>query len=210
MSDQNKAGPDADPTGGKSRLESFSDGVVAILITIMVLELKAPDALAYGFDAQALAEFGPKFGAYGLSFLVIAIMWVNHHGMTRDLKRLAPAYTWMNLFLLFGMSLIPLATEFYGAHPTSPYAAASYGAVLSTTAWTFVGMRGWLEHRETDPARRRAHHAIQRKNLLGASLYTLSIALAFVSVWASLAIFLLVPAMFFTPEFLLPKAWRRA
>lgn len=200
---------DADPTGGRGRLEAFSDGVIAILVTIMVLELKVPDALADGFDAQAAAKFWPKFGVYGLSFLVLAIMWVNHHAMTRDLKRLAPAYTWMNMFLLFGMSLIPLVTEFYGGHPSSSYAAAGYGAVLAMTSWTFVGMRGWLELRETDPDKRAVHHALELKNLLGASLYTISIALAFANPWAPLAIFLLVPAMFFTPDFLLPKAWRR-
>jgi uncharacterized membrane protein len=111
---------------------------------------------------------------------------------------------------LFGMSLIPLVTDFYGGHPSSSYAAASYAAVLAMTSWTFVAMRGWLERRETDDAKRAAHHAIERKNLLGASLYTLSIGLAFVSPWASVAIFLLVPAMFFTPELLLPKSWRRA
>jgi uncharacterized membrane protein len=201
---------DADPTGGKGRLEAFSDGVIAILITIMVLELKVPDALADGFDAKSAEEFWPKFGAYGLSFLVLAIMWVNHHAMTRDLHRLAPGYTWLNMVLLFGMSLIPLATEFYGAHPSASHAAASYGVVLAMTAWTFVAMRAWLKRRETDPYKKRAHHAIQMKNLLGAGLYTSSVALAFVNVWLSLAIFLVTPAMFFTPDMLLPKAWRRA
>ncbi|HWE44538.1 MAG TPA: TMEM175 family protein [Caulobacteraceae bacterium] len=201
-------GTDTDATAGKGRLEAFSDGVIAILITIMVLELKVPDALAHGFDRAALAEFGPKFGAYGLSFLVLAIMWVNHHAMTRDLKRLAPGFTWLNMILLFAMSMIPLVTEFYGAHPNSTNAAAAYGAVLATTAWSYVGMRAWLQRHETDPAKRSAHRGIQLKNLLGASLYTLSIALAFINPHAPLAIFLLVPAMFFTPNMLLPKALR--
>ncbi|HEY3813181.1 MAG TPA: TMEM175 family protein [Caulobacteraceae bacterium] len=199
---------DGDPTAGKGRLESFSDGVIAILITIMILELKIPDALADGLDRKALLEFWPKLGAYGLSFLVIAIMWVNHHAMTRDLRRLAPGYTWLNMLLLFAMSLIPLVTEFYGRHPSSSYAAASYGAVLMIASWSYVAMRAWLMRRETDEQRLRVHRGIEQKNLIGACAYTLSVALAFVSPWLSLAIFILIPAIFFTPELLTPKSWR--
>jgi uncharacterized membrane protein len=206
VSEHDKTGQgEADPTGGKGRLEAFSDGVIAILVTIMVLELKVPDALAEGLDPRALSAFWPKLGVYALSFLVLAIMWVNHHAMTRDLKRLEAPYTWMNMLLLFGMSLIPLVTDFYGGHIASPYATASYAGVLALTSWTFVAMRGWLMLHEADPHKVAKHRALERKNLFGASCYTASIALAFVNPWISLAIFILIPATFFTPDFLLPK-----
>jgi uncharacterized membrane protein len=185
----------------KGRVEAFSDGVIAIIITIMVLELKVPEALAHGLDVKALEAVGPRFAAYALSFLVIAIMWVNHHALTATLRQAEPGFLWLNNLLLFGMSLIPLVTSFYGEHPAEALPAAAYGAVLSLTAWTFTWIRAWLLNRETENSELKAlHRRVFWKSVAGASVYTASMGLAFLSPWAALACFVLVPAMFFVPD----------
>ncbi len=196
-----------DSSPQKGRVEAFSDGVIAIIITIMVLELKLPEALAHGLDPKILAEIAPRFGAYALSFLVVAVMWVNHHALTETLHRAGPGFLWLNNLLLFGMSLIPLVTAFYGDHPLEAIPAAAYGLVLSLTAWTFTGMRLWLLRRETEnEALRARHRRVLWKSAIGASIYTAASALAFANPWISLACFVLVPASFFIPD---GERWER-
>jgi uncharacterized membrane protein len=103
---------------GTERIAAFSDGVIAIIITIMVLELKLPEAAARdevwsGF----LAPLAPKLAVYALSFVIVGALWVNHHQLLAVVRRATPQLMWMNLLLLFFMSLIPLATGFLGEHP---------------------------------------------------------------------------------------------
>src|SRR6266849_10411556 len=122
---------------GKSRLEAFSDGVIAIIITIMVLELKPPAAT----DLADLLHLLPVLCAYSLSFLVVAIMWVNHHALVGRVKRVDAGILWANNSLLFWMSLIPFVTAYMGQHQTAPTAVALYGAVLALSAAGFTILR---------------------------------------------------------------------
>jgi uncharacterized membrane protein len=111
---------------GKARLEAFSDGVLAIIITIMVLEMKAPE----GTDWQTLKPLVPKFLSYGLSFLFVAIYWVNHHHLLHAVKRVTSLIMWANVNLLFWLSLIPFATAWMGENHFERITVAAY-AVLA-------------------------------------------------------------------------------
>src|ERR687886_2961358 len=117
----------------KSRLEAFSDGVVAILITIMVLELRAPA----GSDLAALAEVLPTVGVYVLSFAFLGIYWNNHHHLLHATTRINGTVLWANLHLLFWLSLVPFATRWMGESGLAPVPTASYGGVLLLAAGGF-------------------------------------------------------------------------
>jgi uncharacterized membrane protein len=117
-----------------ARLEAFSDGVIAIIITIMVLDLKAPSQAT---AAALLAEW-PTFLSYALSFLLIAIYWVNHRHVVRYTRRVSPGLLWANMLVLFTLSLIPLATAWLGDHLTSPVPNVVYGLVLICGALSFL------------------------------------------------------------------------
>ncbi len=114
----------------KSRLEAFSDGVLAIIITIMVLELKTPSSP----DSDALLRLGHVFSAYIMSFLYVGIYWNNHHHLFQTVTRVTAGILWANLLLLFWLSLFPFATAWAGQNPTAPLPTALYGAVLLLAA----------------------------------------------------------------------------
>jgi uncharacterized membrane protein len=179
----------------RGRLEAFSDGVIAIIITIMVLELKAPQAAT----PRALIALSPVFLSYALSFLVVAIMWVNHHHLIHGVRAVDGTLLWCNNALLFAMSLIPFSTAFLGENPRSPLAVSVYGANLALAGFGFFLLRGAVARR-ADPASEPMHRRQQRKNLMSAGLYASAIPLAYVSVWLSFGIYLLIPALYFMPE----------
>lgn len=110
---------------GKTRLEAFSDGVIAIIITIMVLEMKAPDGTSW----EVIKPLVPKFLSYGLSFLFVAIYWVNHHHLLHTVSRVTPGIMWANINLLFWLSLLPFGTAWVGENHFEKTAVAAY-AVL--------------------------------------------------------------------------------
>jgi len=118
----------------KTRLEAFSDGVIAILITIMVLELRLPQ----GGDLAALRTLWPTFLAYVLSFVYLGIYWNNHHHMFFVVERVTGGILWANLHLLFWLSLVPFATSWMGDHPTEALPTAVYGIVLLCAAIAFT------------------------------------------------------------------------
>ncbi len=118
----------------KTRLEAFSDGVVAILITIMVLELHVPG----GADWAALRTLGPTFCAYVLSFIYLGIYWNNHHHMFHLVDRVTGGMLWANLHLLFWLSLVPFVTNWMGEHPHDPLPTAIYGGVLLCAAMAYT------------------------------------------------------------------------
>ena len=180
---------------GRGRLEAFSDGVIAIIITIMVLELKAPREASI----RSLAAQAPVFLSYALSFLVVAIMWVNHHHLLHAVRAVDAPLLWWNNALLFAMSLIPFSTAFLGDNPRSPLAVSVYGGNLALAGFGFFLLRGAVARR-VDPANQESHRRQQRKNLLTAGLYASAVPLAYVSVWASFAIYVLIPALYFMPE----------
>src|SRR5258708_10915957 len=118
----------------KARLETFSDGVVAILITIMVLELRLPA----GADWAALRSLGPTLCAYVLSFVYLGIYWNNHHHLFQLVDRVNGSMLWANLHLLFWLSLVPVATNWMGEHPREALPTAAYGGVLFFAAIAFT------------------------------------------------------------------------
>src|SRR5215468_1297421 len=129
---------------GPGRLEAFSDGVIAIIVTIMVLELKLPEHVAdKGLLNGLLVPMSPKLASYAMSFLVVAIMWVNHHALMATVRHATRAILWQNNHLLFWMSLIPFATNFLGENPGLADAYAVYGFVLAASAAAFASLR-WL------------------------------------------------------------------
>jgi uncharacterized membrane protein len=193
---------DALPKTG--RIEAFSDGVIAIIITIMVLELRLPEhSVANGLWAGLLAPLLPRLVPYLLSFVVIAIMWVNHHQLLHAARRATPALLWSNIHLLLWMSLIPVATAVVGEDPFVPLSIATYGFVLTANASAFILLR-WCVSREVsgDDHLMREHKSVIRKNLFAIALYSVSVPLAFVSVYISMAIFVLIPTLFFMPNLL--------
>jgi uncharacterized membrane protein len=196
---------------GTGRIETFVDGVVAILITIMVLELKLPgEVFSQGRADAVIVEFGPKLAVYALSFIVIAIMLLNHHMLMRAAPYATNALYWWNANLLFWMSLIPLSTAVLGDAPRQPLAVAFYGAVLTANAASFTLLHRCAaligsETGELDPI----HLVIIKKDSFFTAVYALSVLLAFVSIYVSIAIFAIIPAAYFFPEFVpWPQSWQ--
>jgi uncharacterized membrane protein len=180
-----------------SRLEAFSDGVIAIIVTIMVLELRAPAQPTLA----ALWKVAPVFLSYGLSFLVVAIMWVNHHHLIHAVREVTARLLWSNLYLLFWMSLVPFVTDFLGKNYREPMAVALYGLDLTLCSSAFYLLRIILLEQDHHNSGLSEYHAsIQRKNAFSGALYLLSVPLAYLSIYASFFIFALIPAMYFFPE----------
>ncbi len=182
---------------GTNRLEAFSDGVIAVIITIMVLELKAPP----DSTLTSLRGLAPQFLSYLLSFVVVAIMWVNHHHMLHSARRADARLLWSNCFLLFCMSLVPFVTAFMGNHWRDPRAVALYGVVLSFCSASFAGLR-WaiLAHHRDNLELLRYHRRTALKNLSSLVFYLAAAPLAFVDVRISFFIFVFVALSYFLPE----------
>jgi uncharacterized membrane protein len=180
-----------------SRLEAFSDGVIAIIVTIMVLELHPPAQPKW----SALLKTAPVFLSYGLSFLIVAIMWVNHHHMIHVVRRVTARLLWSNLNLLFWMSLVPFVTAFVGNNYREPMAVALYSLDLTLCSAAFYLLRVELIRQEPEHSDMIDYHRrIQRKNALSLLLYLSSAPLAYESVYLSFLIFALIPALYFLPE----------
>jgi TMEM175 potassium channel family protein len=189
---------------GTERIAALSDGVIAIIITIMVLELKLPEAAA---DADLwsgfLAPLAPKLAIYALSFLIVGAHWVNHHLLLTVVRRATPQVMWLNLLLLFFLSLVPLATSFLGEHPQAPRAVAFYALIMTLCSSVFGFMRyrlGRLPYHDRGHVQFRS--ATLLRSLASTVLYaTAAIAAAF-SPSAALALLVFVPAMFNIPMLL--------
>jgi TMEM175 potassium channel family protein len=180
-----------------SRLEAFSDGVIAIIVTIMVLELRAPSHPTWA----ALLKIAPVFISYGLSFLIVAIMWVNHHHLVHAVREVTARLLWSNLNLLFWMSLVPFVTDFVGKNYGEPMAVALYGLDMTMCSSAFYLLRMELVRQEFDNSEMREYHrGVQRKNAVSFLLYLSSVPLAYTSVYLSFFVFALIPALYFLPE----------
>ncbi|MGA7754683.1 MAG: TMEM175 family protein [Candidatus Sulfotelmatobacter sp.] len=180
-----------------SRLEAFSDGVIAIIVTIMVLELRPPAQPTW----PALLKTAPVFLSYGLSFLIVAIMWVNHHHMIHVVRQVTARLLWANLNLLFWMSLVPFVTAFVGNNYREPMAVALYGLDLTLCSAAFYLLRSELIRQEPQHSEMIAYHrGIQRKNSFSLLLYLASAPLAYESIYLSFLVFGLIPALYFLPE----------
>ncbi len=182
-----------------ARIVAFSDGVVAIIITIMVLELKTPflEGNIHGaFDFSFLAQTGPKFLAYVISFAFVATMWFAHVSVMRGLKHSSPRLLWLNTFYLFFMSLIPWTTAIVGEHPLLPQAVAIWGLTLTLAVfWGSIPLT--LHIHELD-------HSIptwaKRRNVFVTAFMASSVPLAYVSVYLAWFVIMTLPAMFGVPN----------
>jgi uncharacterized membrane protein len=187
---------------GKDRLTAFSDGVIAILITIMVLELKEPR----GTDWPALLALAPSFVSYVLSFVYLAIYWNNHHHMLHTVTRVDGIILWANSHLLFWLSLVPVATAWLGDNFLQPLPTAIYAATLLMPAIAYYLLQRAIIHREG------AHSVLARavgrdiKGKISPLLYAAAVALAFFMPWLSFAIDIAVAVMWLVPDQRIEKA----
>ena len=180
-----------------SRMEAFSDGVIAVIITIMVLELQAP----HEATVKALARLAPVLLAYVLSFLVVAIMWVNHHHLLHFARHADARLLWTNIFLLFWMSLVPFVTSYLGANARAPFAVAHYGGVMTMCAAAFSLLRHTVnQHHRNDRTLAEYNRRMLRKSMLSTALYASTVPLAYASIYIPYAIFIWIPASYFLPE----------
>ena len=189
---------------GKSRLEAFSDGVLAIIITIMVLELRVPE----GEDERlsALAPLIPVFLSYVLSFVYIGIYWTNHHHMLHTMKKVTGPILWANLHLLFWLSLIPFVTAWMGETHFAAMPTALYGGILLMNAIAYTILQSLIiasQGRESI-LRRAVGDGLKEKMSL--ALYVVSIPGAFVFPWISQACFVLVALIWLVPDRRIEKA----
>ena len=181
---------------GTGRMEAFSDGVIAIIITIMVLELKVP----HGTDLAALRDLLPVLARYVLSFVYVAIYWNNHHHLLHACERINGAIMWANMHLLFWLSLIPFVTSWAGEHRDAPLPAAAYGIVLLMAGVAYWVMERYMV-RENGPQSVLAEAVGRdRKGLLSMIGYVAAIALAFVSSRLADLIYALVAVMWIVPD----------
>jgi uncharacterized membrane protein len=173
-------GTDAELTEGRagvSRVEAFSDGVMAIIITIMVLELKAPEDP----DPAALWRLWPTFIAYLLSYVYVAIYWVNHHRLFGHARRVTSRMLWANIALLFTLSLVPFSTAYLGEHHFHRDGTILYLISLLLPALAYAGLQAAImETASCSPADRRYLEATRRKGLAAAFVYMAGIAISFV------------------------------
>ena len=181
---------------GRGRLEAFSDGVIAILITIMVLELKVP----HEPTLDALLAITPVLCSYVLSFVHLGIYWNNHHHMLHATRRVNGRILWANLHLLFWLSLVPFVTEWMGGTHAAPLPTAMYGAVLwfSAIAYTIL-QNAIIADQGSESIIQRAIGS-DAKGKLSLALYTIAMPLAFVSSWASCGLYVLVAAIWLVPD----------
>ena len=181
---------------GKGRLEAFSDGVIAIIITIMVLELKVP----HGEDLRALAPLVNVFISYVLSFVYIAIYWNNHHHMLHAARTVNGAILWANVHLLFWLSLVPFVTAWLGENDFAPWPAAVYGFVMLMAGAAYTILSKALVHRHGRNSVLATALGEDVKGRMSLVLYAAAIPLAFVNRWISLAIYFVVAAMWLVPD----------
>jgi uncharacterized membrane protein len=182
---------------GKSRVEAFTDGVIAIIVTIMVLELKVP----HGTDAAALLALWPIFVAYAISFITVVIFWVNHHQMFHQAKQIDHVVIWANLVWLFFLSLVPFFTAYLGESHVTPFAAMLYSGSMMVVAIAYLGVRIALAREfRNDPLYRAAYRVALCKHFISIAAYAVTLPLALVHPYIPVAAVLLVSAAYFLPD----------
>lgn len=181
---------------GKNRLEAFSDGVLAIIITIMVLELSIPE----GSGMDVLTSLIPNFFGYALSFIYVGIYWNNHHHLIHAAGHASGSVLWSNLNLLFWLSLFPLSTGWMGNNYSDPIPTAFYGFVLFMAAVAYHILQRCIM--ATDGCSSVLHDAVGKdwKGKLSLVLYLTAVAVSFLSTWAAQAIYLGVALMWLVPD----------
>jgi uncharacterized membrane protein len=180
----------------KGRLEAFSDGVIAVIITIMVLEMKVP----HGADTAALMPLLPIFLTYVLSFVMIAIYWNNHHHLFHAVHHVTGGTLWANMHLLFWLSLVPFVTGWMDENHFAPVTVATYGLVLLFAGIAYnILTRVLIANHPADSLLRKALGP-DRKGWISLVLYAVAIASAFWLTWLSLALYVLVACVWLVPD----------
>jgi uncharacterized membrane protein len=181
---------------GKGRMEAFTDGVIAVIITIMVLEMKVP----HGADAAALVPLVPVFLSYVMSFVYVGLYWNNHHHMFHAVQRCSGGVLWANLHLLFWLSLVPFVTGWMNENHFAPLTVAAYGVVLLCAALAYTILtRVLLRLHGHDSTLARALGR-DFKGWLSLAIYVVAIAAAFYYPLASCALYAAVAAMWLIPD----------
>jgi uncharacterized membrane protein len=181
---------------GKGRLEAFSDGVLAIAITIMVLEMKAPQSP----DPDALWPVLPAFLSYVLSFVYVGIYWNNHHHVFQAVERVNGTTLWANLHLLFWLSLIPFVTRWVGESHFATWPVAAYGVVLLMSALAWEADRRMLVRLHDQDSTLVKTMGGNVKEVVSLLLYAVAIGAAFVSTWVACALYILVAMIWIVPD----------
>ena len=181
---------------GKNRLEAFSDGVIAIIITIMVLELKVP----HGESIDTLAPLIPVFLSYVLSFIYVGIYWNNHHHMLHACHKVTGPILWANLHLLFWLSMFPFATGWMGENHFAATPSALYGVVLLMAAIAYLLLQQLIIASQGPDSLLKKAVGGDWKGKMSPVIYAIGIPLAFWSQWISLALYVLVALVWLVPD----------
>ena len=180
----------------RGRLEAFSDGVVAILITIMVLELKVPR----GVTVEALRPLLPVVSSYVLSFVFLGIYWNNHHHMLHMVDRVNGKILWANLHLLFWLSLVPFCTAYLGQNGARPLPTALYGTVLLLAGVAYTILQTTIIAAQGPGSKLKAAVSGDVKGKMSVACYAAAIPLAFVGPWISIALYVVVAGTWLIPD----------
>lgn len=180
----------------KGRVEAFSDGVLAVIITIMVLEMKSP----HGITLAALTPVVPVFLSYVLSFVYIGIYWSNHHHLLHAAQRVNGATLWANLHLLFWLSLVPFTTAWMGENHFDSWPVAVYGVVLMLAGVAYFVLTKALIHLHGPGSTLATSIGRDKKSRISIALYAIAIPLAFVRPWIAGGCYVMVAVMWLTPD----------
>jgi uncharacterized membrane protein len=181
---------------GKNRLEAFSDGVIAIIITIMVLEMKVP----HGETVDALLPLLPVFLSYILSFVYVGIYWNNHHHMLHTVKRVSGSVLWANLHLLFWLSLFPFATSWLGENHFAALPSALYGMVLLMAACAYFILQHAIISSEGEESLLKAAVGQDWKGKASLVLYVFAVIVSFWLAWVAQLVYIAVAIMWLVPD----------
>ncbi|MBZ0276496.1 MAG: TMEM175 family protein [Anaerolineae bacterium] len=196
---------------GKTRLEAFSDAMFAIILTILVLELRVPELEGATFQvfAAAVRELAPKFISFAFSFFVIAILWVNPHRIIHQIEKVDSKLLWMNILLLFFTCLFPFLTAFVGDYPLNPFVVALYPINMALSSlslrmlWKYAFVDTNLAPNTLTPEQKQQR---LRRDLMAAGVNGIAALLAFVWTPITLLIIVAMPFLFVVPELLSPSA----
>ena len=181
----------------KTRIEALSDGVIAIAMTLLVLELKVP----HDSSPSALLDLWPTFASYALSYLFVGIVWVNHHHLLRYAERADAPVIWSNLAFLFFVSLIPFFTGYVAETRMDPFPTALYAAIFLAITLAFMIFQRSITKQVVDIADARAMcEAGGRRNWIAAAIYALAIPAAYIHPAISLGLILIVGGLYFVPS----------
>ncbi len=209
MSEELQASPMPLAVMSTNRLEAFSDGVFAIVITLLVLDLRLPAELPGEGLWLRLTHIWPKLAAYAITFIIVGIYWVGHHGLFHLVKRIDKTLMWLNIYLLMAISFMPFPASLMGLNPMDPTAIRFYAGTLLVIGSGFIAIWGYasgcLVDRHLDPAIRRV---LWWRVFLAPAVYTVAFALSYWSPKVSLALFLLVPLVYIPPNRFDPRYFR--